>query len=340
MAACVVLFLPMAMAGYHLSRNKMLFFSGALFVTLAVGVHLTPYFPSVSQFITESPKSSTSPLAHDISCLSFVNHVRWQDRAPAPSDGSRVVSLRTWDWARSDPAFSCGFQKFREKRDVLDLLNGSWVLVAGDSQARLFVVALLGLALDEERLIAAERDLFKRHSNYQILMEENGMMVDYLWAPYPENLTAAVVAMQPESRRPDVLVMGSALWHMLHVGSPTDYGNSLLSLKSSLVKNKLGGNTRAYWLGMPTLVNSMLNTQEKQEKMNASTLEAYSQEVYRSKILYRSGGPLMLLDVEQLSRNCGLECTSDGMHYDGVVYEAALQIMLNALLIESRQRIS
>ena len=37
-AACVVLFVPMGLAGWHLSRNKVLFFSGALFISLAVGV--------------------------------------------------------------------------------------------------------------------------------------------------------------------------------------------------------------------------------------------------------------------------------------------------------------
>lgn len=338
MVACVVLFLPMVMAGYHLSRNKMLFFGAALFITLAVGVHLTPYFPSVSRFTSNVPNSSS--LASEISCLAYVDHVRWQNRALyVPDSDGFDSSLRTWDWARSDPVLSCGFQKLG-KKDVLDLLNGSWVLVAGDSQARLFVVALLGLVLDDEKMIGAERDLFKRHSDYRIEVEENGMRIDYLWAPYTENLTIAMSQLESESRRPDVLVMGSGLWHMLHLSNPTDYSNSLFSLKRSLVKNKLvGSKTHGYWLGMPTLVNSLLNTQEKQERMNSSTLEAYNLEVYRSKILHGSGGSLLLLDVEELSRDCGLECTSDGMHYTTVVYEAALQIMLNALLIESEQRI-
>jgi hypothetical protein len=33
-----VLFVPMGLAGWHLSRNKVLFSSGALFISLAVGV--------------------------------------------------------------------------------------------------------------------------------------------------------------------------------------------------------------------------------------------------------------------------------------------------------------
>ncbi|KAF4349016.1 hypothetical protein F8388_023314 [Cannabis sativa] len=52
MAAFVVVLVPMGMVRWHLSRNKMLFFSGALFITLAIDVHLTPYFPSVTDFVS------------------------------------------------------------------------------------------------------------------------------------------------------------------------------------------------------------------------------------------------------------------------------------------------
>jgi hypothetical protein len=66
---------------------------------------------------------------------------------------------------------------------------------------------------------------------------------------------------------------------------------------------------------------------------------AYDEALRSSKLLRRSGGPLLLLDIQSLSWNCGVRCTEDGMHYDGAVYEAALHIMLNALLIQSHQRL-
>ncbi|KAJ1377371.1 Pmr5/Cas1p GDSL/SGNH-like acyl-esterase family protein [Sesbania bispinosa] len=62
------------MAGWHLSRNKVLFFSGALFITLAVGVHLTPYFPSVSDFITSASSSSSDV---DVSTLVLARHAKF-----------------------------------------------------------------------------------------------------------------------------------------------------------------------------------------------------------------------------------------------------------------------
>ncbi|MCD7451064.1 hypothetical protein HAX54_009434 [Datura stramonium] len=66
-----------------------------------------------------------------------------------------------------------------------------------------------------------------------------------------------------------------------------------------------------FWLGMPKLINSMLNTDEKREKMTDVMWQAYSDELYRS----------------------------DGMHYHVAVYEAAVHIMLNGLLIESNQKL-
>uniref|UniRef100_F6HXU0 Uncharacterized protein n=1 Tax=Vitis vinifera TaxID=29760 RepID=F6HXU0_VITVI len=91
---------------------------------------------------------------------------------------------------------------------------------------------------------------------------------------------------------------------------------------------------------MLRLINSMLNTEEKRVKMSDAMLSAYDRELYQSKPLRQwGGGPLILLDVESLGRNCGTSCTVDGMHYDGTVYEAVVHVMLNGLLIESHQKL-
>jgi hypothetical protein len=56
-------------------------------------------------------------------------------------------------------------------------------------------------------------------------------------------------------------------------------------------------------------------------------------------LLRGDDGPCMLLDVAKLTQGCGQQCTADGMHYNGEVYDAVLHIILNALVIESQQRI-
>ncbi|XP_058098167.1 protein ALTERED XYLOGLUCAN 9 [Magnolia sinica] len=355
LAACVVLFVPMGMAGWHLSRNKMLFFSGALFITLAVGVHLTPYFPSVSDVIS-SFSSPAVVLEDRDSCTSFLHDISWDDNSIVVSDFSLNSSDygEPWAWTNSTSVIACGFSKLG-RSDALDLLNGSWVVIAGDSQARLFILALLNLMLDSTEMESVRRDLFKRHSDYHIVIEENGAKLDFIWAPYPMNLTGLVKGFQRERQYPDVLVMGSGLWHMLRFTDASDFGDSLGLLRRSVasllpIVSEFGSDgpvtgsvsvqsPHMFWLGMPTLINSMLNTEEKKEKMTRVVCNAYDRELDESKLLRRLGGPFMLLDIESLSRSCGSRCTADGMHYSGVVYEAVVHIMLNELLIESRQRI-
>ncbi|XP_026399292.1 uncharacterized protein LOC113295158 [Papaver somniferum] len=164
LAARIVLFVPMGLAGYHLGRNKIMFFSGALFISLAVGVHLTPYFPSVTNFA--SSFSSSIVLENRSSCISFLHEIVW-DVQPIIKVDKKTQLLsnvssgfeKSWTWEKSTPVFACGFQKLGPS-DASDLLNGSWVVVAGDSQARLFVLSLMGLILEPSEMELVRGDLF------------------------------------------------------------------------------------------------------------------------------------------------------------------------------------
>lgn len=338
LAACVVLFVPMGLAGWHLSRNKVLFFSGALFVSLAVGVHLSPYLPSLPHLLIASfhplHPASPSSSSSSASCLSVLHRVSWADSSPA------TATARAWSWPPS-LASTCGFARLT-RHDASTLLNGSWIMVAGDSQARLLVLALLRLLLDPAAAAAAEPDLFRRHSDYHAAVPARGISVDFIWAPFEANLTRLLREdLRLAPRAPDVLVLGSGLWHMLHATDASRYGDALAaiadaanSLRSSL---PVPPPPHMFWLGLPHLVNPMLNTEAKRARMNDTILQAYDREVDERCILRRDGGPFRLLDVGKLTRGC--ECTPDGMHYDGVVYDAVMHIMFNALVIESQQRI-
>ena len=366
LAACIVLFVPMGMAGWHLSRNKVLFFSGALFITLAVGVHITPYFPSLSDFVTSVSSSSSSSSSGDGivvvddrgSCVSFLHEIDWEVKPSMAFDPlvqrNSLNYKKSWSWRRSSSVDFCEFQRLK-KHHVSDLLNGSWVMVAGDSQARIFGMALLGLVLDSERMESVRESLFKRHSNYHIVIGEMGMKLDFIWAPYATNLTNLVMEFKENHVYPDLLVMGCGLWHMLHITNASDYGVELGILRSSVtsllpISPEFGTDgpvtgsvsvrsPHLFWLGMPTLVNSMLNTQEKKEKMTDLMRVEYERELQKSNMLRQFGGPFQLLDMGSLSWNCGIKCTDDGMHYDVAVYEAGVHILLNALLIESNQKL-
>ncbi|GMI63421.1 ALTERED XYLOGLUCAN 9 [Hibiscus trionum] len=356
-AACVVVLVPMGMAGWHLSRNKMLFFSGALFISLAICVHLIPYFPSIPDFVTSV--SSVVVFEPRTSCINLVNDISWKVNPQNAS--SRLHNNAThdldlydkrWGWSDSHKLKACDFQKL-SRPDASDLLNGSWVIVAGDSQARLFALSLLTLVLgsDSQRMDSVRADLFKRHSDYSIFVDEIGMKMDFVWAPYVVNLTNLTTEYKTQNSCPDVMVMGAGLWDMLHFNNASHYELalrmlktkvvSLLPLSTELAMNEpvVGSSSHLFWLGMPVLINGMLNTEEKRDKMSDAMWHAYDRALGDSKLLRQTGGPLLLLDSQSLTWNCGPHCTSDGMHYDGAIYEAAVQIMLNTLLIESHQRL-
>lgn len=341
----------------------MLFFSCALFITLAVGVHLTPYFPSISAFLSASEVIPTPASLYRDSCVLLLHRVVYSDDRDCVDvdvdanldDNDAIGCKRSWDWVKSGEVDECEFQKLK-KSDVSDLLNGSWVVVAGDSQSRLMVVSLLELVMGSEGFERVKGDLFKRHSDYSVMVEEIGMKLDFVWAPYIANLTELMLRYKGGKDFPDILMMGAGLWDMLHVNNVTEFGVSLRALRDNIlallpVSSSLdtgGGGVMSeskpshllhlFWVGMPTLITSMLNTAEKKEKMTTAMCSSYDKELSGSSLLRQSGGPLLKVDIGLLSDFCGNRCTSDGMHYDEVVYDAALQIMLNALLIESNQK--
>lgn len=341
-AACVVLFVPMGLAGWHLSRNKVLFFSGALFVSLAVGVHLSPYLPSLpylaSSLLLPHHGAASADASSGSSCVPFLHRVSW---SAAANDLGGGRAARMWSWQPS-LASACGFARL-SRDDASLLLNGSWVMVAGDSQARLLVLALLRLLLDPAAAAAAEPELFRRHSDYRAAVPERGISVDFVWAPFESNLTRLLREdLRLAPRLPDVLVLGSGLWHMLHTTDAASYGDALASVADaakSLRSPLPVPPPHMFWLGLPLLVNHMLNTEAKRIHMNATMLRAYDREVEQRGLLRGDGGPFLLLDVGKLTQGCGQQCTTDGMHYDGNVYDAVMHIMLNALVIESQQRI-
>ncbi|KAF2294754.1 hypothetical protein GH714_016277 [Hevea brasiliensis] len=100
---------------------------------------------------------------------------------------------------------------------------------------------------------------------------------------------------------PDVLVMGAGLWHMLHITNVSDYGVALQSLRSSVLSflpfsPQLGTDgpvtgyvsvrsPHLFWLGMPMLINGILKTDEKREKMSDEMWHSYDRALRNSRLL-------------------------------------------------------
>ncbi|CAA2980681.1 Hypothetical predicted protein [Olea europaea subsp. europaea] len=240
---------------------------------------------------------------------------------------------------QSNPVAKCEFKKL-EKPDALVMLNRSWVVFAGDSQTRLGMLSLLKLVEVPERVRIAKKHLKKLHTDYSTYIDSIGMKLDFKWKPYVRRLPKLMLEFKKNEKYPDIIVMGAGLWDMLYENNVSDYDVSLRSLRNSLqdLDSKDGKVPHLFWFAMPTVINSKLTPGEKRDNLTEQRRIWYDNKVNGSKLLNKFGGPLLKLDIQYLSELCGPQCTKDGLHYDEVVYDIAVQIMLNAVLIEPTQK--
>ncbi|CAI9753261.1 unnamed protein product [Fraxinus pennsylvanica] len=302
----------------HMSLNKMVFFICVLFIILSVGVLCKPYFSSSN---------------YRISCIDILHSIVYKDRPECEG------CTKSWSWMQSSPVAKCAFKKF-EKPDASVMLNRSWVVFAGDSQTRLGMLSMLKLVEEPERVRIVKEHLKKLHTDYSTNIDSIGMKLDFKWKPYARRLTKLMLEFKKNEKYPDIIVMGAGLWDMLYETNASDYDVSLRSLRNSLqdLNSKDGKVPHLFWLAMPKLISSKMTPEEKRHKLTEPRRSMYDNKVNASKILNKFGGPLLKLDIHYLSELCGPQCTKDGVHYDDVVYDIAVQIMLNAVLIESTHK--
>ncbi|KAK8655832.1 hypothetical protein V6N13_108398 [Hibiscus sabdariffa] len=118
------------------------------------------------------------------------------------------------------------------------------------------------------------------------------MKLDFVWVSYVVNLTDLMTDFETRKSCPDVIVMVDDFWDMFHFNNASDYEFalrmlktkvvSLLSLSTELAVNEpvlssvpIKSSSHLFCLGMPVLINGMLNTDEKREKMSDAMWHAY-----------------------------------------------------------------
>lgn len=200
-----------------------------------------------------SGASLWEPLASE-GCFSTLYNISWSGpSSQAPPGGTRgrhrggasaprwalqdqvdsIKGARSFRWQPS-ASKQCGFRR-ATKQEALGSLRGmTTIVVAGDSQARLLLYSLLRLLLPPEASSALPAP--KRHAGFQHHVPGAGISLEFVWAPYLENITALVATRAQRGPCPDVLLLGGGLWHMLWVGSAADFGRSARRLKAALLE--------------------------------------------------------------------------------------------------------
>ena len=154
------------------------------------------------------------------------------------------------------------------------LLHNKWVAVLGDSVARLFCAALLRLGGEH----SVEQPVLDRHRSFEYRLAARGSHLSFVWAPYAENITAALASWRQDGHVPDVIVMGSSLWHMLHVRNVTHYAASLAGIRvtlDALLASERRMPIAPFWMTTTALVGHKLNTPEKQAHLTPGQVDAY-----------------------------------------------------------------
>ncbi|XP_073152528.1 protein ALTERED XYLOGLUCAN 9-like [Henckelia pumila] len=331
------------------SLDKILVSSCAIFFILIVMINLIPYFPSVSDhFPTNSSgwmhvPTAGSPLHRD-TCVSFLHSIRYKYSSASTgcqkAEPCKDKKQYSWDWIQSNRVSeSCGFHRVH-KSEASVLVNGSWIVVAGDSECRITYFSLLEVFVGSEEINRVKRNFTLqqgKNKDYSKTVDDIGLKMDFFWMPFVSDLTKLMWEFNKTKRYPDLIILGSGIWEMLFKNNVTDYGRKLEALRET--SSYLGGGIRVFWLGMPTLVNPKLNTEMKRMRLTDGVRRMYDDALRGSRILRQSGGPMFLLDLRLLSDLCGTDFSADGLHYEELVHDAVVQIMLNFLAIPFNTRL-
>lgn len=185
------------------------------------------------------------------------------------------------------------------RRALSLLLHNKWVAVLGDSVARLFCAALLRLGGEH----SVEQPVLDRHRSFEYRLAARGSHLSFVWAPYAENITAALASWRQDGHVPDVIVMGSSLWHMLHVRNVTHYAASLAGIRvtlDALLASERRMPIAPFWMTTTALVGHKLNTPEKQAHLTPGHVDAYDAAA-AALLAPAAGGPCIVLDVHQVT---------------------------------------
>ena len=213
-------------------------------------------------------------------------------------------------WAWSPEASRVCSLRALPRSQLTSLLRGVRVGVLGDSVARLFYAALLravGLS-PEQRIVTGHRSF--THSL------ASGAHGSFVWAPYGENISAALRGWHAAGTAPDIVVAGASLWHMLHVGERDDYAASLRDVRDAMLLLRDGGAPSGsaaavkrhrmlpplfFWMSTTALATHKLPTEEKRTRLTAEAVAAYNALAVQEQLLLPSG-PCVPLDVHRITQ--------------------------------------
>ena len=178
-----------------------------------------------------------------------------------------------------------------------------------------------------------------KHRNWTFAIQGGGV-AHFVWAPEAKDVVEVVkerllLDSDGESTKdskfasPDFLVAGVGLWHMLHQADPNDFQRQVAEVKA-LLDDIDFKTTVPFWLTVSKPGPShLMNSVKKQTHLTADSWDLYRQAT--EKEFSDDASQTLAIDFGALTEKCGAKCSVDGVHVDETAYDAAAQILLNAL---------
>ena len=178
-----------------------------------------------------------------------------------------------------------------------------------------------------------------KHRNWTFAIQGGGV-AHFVWAPEAKDVVEVVkerllLDSDGESTKdskfasPDFLVAGVGLWHMLHEADPNDFQRQVAEVKA-LLDDIDFKTTVPFWLTVSKPGPShLMNSVKKQTHLTKDSWALYREAT--EKEFSDDASQTLAIDFGALTEKCGSRCSVDGVHVDETAYDAAAQILLNAL---------
>ena len=178
-----------------------------------------------------------------------------------------------------------------------------------------------------------------KHRNWTFAIQGGGV-AHFVWAPEARDVVEVVkerllLDSDGESTKdskfasPDFLVAGVGLWHMLHEADANDFQRQIAEVKA-LLDDIDFKTTVPFWLTVSKPGPShLMNSVKKQTHLTEDSWASYREAT--EKEFSDDVSQTLAIDFGALTEKCGPKCSVDGVHVDETAYDAAAQILLNAL---------
>ena len=236
-----------------------------------------------------------------------------------PDPGNTYVGSYAWGWKATPSNTQCRFIS-KSTKQIKNQLATRTITFAGDDISRhLYYGFLRSVGIDHEDIIKARR------SNLRQVIDDT-FTVEFKWTPFVYDQVELVKSYNAGGES-DILIVGGGLWDVLYNWNITDLkenqkqNTTILATEiASAVKN----NHPIIWI-TPTTINDQ-NLKPEKIFMTENNVKEIRKSYIDLGVLNSSS---FVIDGPSLTRDRVLD-SIDGVYYPLQIYDAAIQIMLNA----------